>query len=72
MSFLTAGSPGVRLFGRLEPATRADLTLAWFNALPEAHAVRVLEPSLGAPDAGKLVAARPIADVSLLPPAVRG
>ena len=65
--FPDGGLARVRLFGRLAPATRADLTLAWFNALPEAHAARVLESSLSALDAGKLVAARPIADVSVLP-----
>jgi allantoicase len=55
------GMARLRLYGRIAAADLDALALRWFNALPPAQAL-----SVGA-DAG-LVAARPLADPSALPP----
>jgi allantoicase len=64
------GLARVRLHGTVPDAERDALGLRWFNALPETHA-RAVVGSLGAEEAAKLVAARPLADSAELPEALR-
>ncbi|HYH29581.1 MAG TPA: allantoicase [Pseudonocardia sp.] len=69
--FPDGGLSRVRLHGAPPADERRQLGLRWFNALPEAHAHDVLAPLAGAEQAGKLVAARPLAELADLPPALR-
>jgi allantoicase len=64
------GLARVRLHGTVPDAERDALGLRWFNALPETHA-RAVVGSLGAEEAAKLVAARPLADPAELPEPLR-
>jgi allantoicase len=64
------GLARVRLHGRLGDHVRDELTLRWFNALPARHAVESLVAA-GVQHADALVAARPLAEVDLLPRELR-
>jgi allantoicase len=73
------GLARLRLWGQLTVTQLGELTLRWFNLLPPGHAQAVLTTGIpghaGAAvrvvDAERLVAARPLADVTELPPALR-
>jgi allantoicase len=65
------GLARVRFYGELPADERGRLGLRWFNTLPEAHACAVVTPLTGPEQGGKLVAARPIADLAALPAALR-
>jgi allantoicase len=66
------GLARLRLWGRLAPAELAALTLRWFNLLPAGQARQVVAGGgLDAVAAGRLVAARPLTDVTGLPDELR-
>jgi allantoicase len=63
------GMARLRLWGRPTRAALDDLTLRWFNLLPERQARAVLAAAGTAPaDADRVVAARPLDGVDALPP----
>jgi allantoicase len=68
------GMARVRLHGRLTSKARAELALRFVNLLPDGHARQVLVDDGGSDpaEADRLVAARPLASLSELPPALRG
>jgi allantoicase len=74
------GLARLRLWGQLTATELAAVTLRWFNLLPPAHARAVLTSAgaatagehLASADVDRLVAARPIGDVTELPAALRG
>ena len=67
------GMARVRLYGDLTAPARAELGLRWLNLLPEGHARHVMagEGGLDPAEADRLVAARPLAKLSEVPPRLR-
>lgn len=62
------GMARLRLYGDLTPQGRGELMLRWFNALTPVRARQVLaEAGVGADDAERVVAARPVRDPAALP-----
>ena len=67
------GMARVRLYGDLTAPARAELGLRWLNLLPEGHARQVMagEGGLDPAEADRLVASRPLAKLSEVPPRLR-
>jgi allantoicase len=69
--FPDGGMARLRLWGQLTPEDHAAATLRWFNLLPPEQAAALLVPEIDAAAAGHLVAARPLAEIDVLPPTLR-
>lgn len=67
------GMARLRLYGSLTVDGRTDLALRWLNTMPASQARAVLhsEAQLDDVEAEKIVASRPVTDVTRLPQAVR-
>ncbi|WP_329407467.1 allantoicase [Nocardia vinacea] len=66
------GVARLRVHGEIDPETLVGNTVAWLDALPEAHALQVLttDGGLSRDEARKLLAERPFASLDAVPSAV--